>query len=68
MTISFKHVGKTIDDLRTEATGSTTPIGIMTPLRLGKKGEGIFGMHFALQDQIRDNLRNLIDPISFGNR
>jgi phage baseplate assembly protein W len=59
-TISFKSVGKTIDQLLAEPTGSATPIGIMTPMRLGKKGEGIFAMHLGLQDQIKDNLRNLI--------
>ena len=59
-TILFKSVGKTVSELLSEPTGSIAPIGIMTPMRLGKKGEGIFAMHYKLRDQVRDNLRNLI--------
>jgi len=59
--INFKSVGKTSDTLAAETPDqSTLPVGIMTPLRFGSTGEGIFAMHFDLGDQIQDNLRNLI--------
>ena len=55
---NFKSVGIKNDQQPT--TGSTLPIGIKTPLQLGKSGEGIFAMHTSLADQMADNLRNLI--------
>lgn len=37
------------------------PIGIKTPLERGRdSGETLFKMHFELEDQIKDNLKNLI--------
>jgi phage baseplate assembly protein W len=36
------------------------PIGIRTPLRFGREGEGIFSMHTSLISQIEDNFRNMI--------
>ena len=38
------------------------PIGIKTPLEKGNvnNGESLFKMHFSIEDQIIDNLRNLI--------
>ena len=55
---NFKSVG--IKNDQQPITGSTLPIGIKTPLQLGKSGEGIFAMHTSLADQMADNLRNLI--------
>lgn len=60
-TISFKSVGRTADVMIAETPSVTTlPIGIKTPLQLGRRGEGIFAMHFDLGEQIKDNLRNLL--------
>lgn len=59
-TISFKSVGIT-----SQAVGesiqlpSIIPIGIKTPLKIGKK-YGILEMHTNLSDALSDNLRNLI--------
>jgi len=57
---SFKSVGDLTEDIVSERyQASTTPIGIITPLQLGN-GSNIYKMHYKLEDQIRDNLRNLI--------
>lgn len=60
-TINFKSVGltgqKVIENL--DIVPSITPVGIKTPLQLGKK-YGIFEMHLNLADTLADNLRNLI--------
>jgi len=59
-TINFKSVGvtgqKTLDSIQLP---SVTPIGIKTPLKLGKR-HGIFEMYTNLADTLHDNLRNLI--------
>lgn len=63
MAISFKSVGKTVEATQREAravSGSLTPIGFKTPLRFGNNSEGVFAMHFRLEDQLHDNLRNLL--------
>lgn len=58
--ISFKSVGVTREDLKGAGISSTLfPIGIKTPLKLGKK-YGIFDMYTNMADTIHDNLRNLI--------
>lgn len=37
------------------------PIGIKTPLELGERsGDTLFKMHYKIEDQIADNLKNLI--------
>lgn len=57
---SFKSAGKTSEDRAVEElVQSPTPIGIKTPLRFGNQ-EGILAMHYSLEDQVHDNLRNLI--------
>lgn len=39
----------------------TLPIGIKTPLELGKEtGDSLFKMHYKIKDQIADNLKNLV--------
>lgn len=60
--ISFRSVGKTVEQTTQEAavTASPQPIGIKTPLRFGSNSEGVFAMHYSLADQLHDNLRNLI--------
>lgn len=61
--ISFRSVGKTVEQVRTEDTassGSLPPIGLKTPLQFGQGSEGVFAMHFKLEDQLHDNLRNLV--------
>jgi phage baseplate assembly protein W len=58
--INFKSVGKSTIDVRNNASEiqPTIPIGIKTPLRYGNTS--LFEMNTDLFDQIRDNLRNLI--------
>jgi phage baseplate assembly protein W len=59
-TINFKSVGTTGQKLiESNLIPSLTPIGIKTPLKLGKK-YGIFDMYTNMSDTIHDNLRNLI--------
>lgn len=59
--ISFKNVGEKLDEYQSRQTDiSPTPIGIATPLRLSTIQQDIFEMHYNLQDQIEDNLRNLV--------
>lgn len=56
----FKSVGVRTNAPKQPNPLANKPIGIRTPMRLGQGSDGIFQMHFALSDQIRDNLRNLI--------
>lgn len=57
---SFKSVGDLDDDrIAQNYIPEPTPIGIKTPLQLGN-GTNIYKMHYKLEDQIRDNLRNLV--------
>ena len=59
-TINFKSVGTTGKKLiESNLMTSLKPIGIKTPLKLGKK-YGIFDMYTNMSDTIHDNLRNLI--------
>ena len=59
-TINFKSVGTTGKKLiESNLMPSLKPIGIKTPLKLGKK-YGIFDMYTNMSDTIHDNLRNLI--------
>lgn len=59
-TIDFKSVGELKTERKFTPKVNENPIGIKTPMRLGKGNEGILGMHFNVRDQIRDNLKNLI--------
>lgn len=61
--ISFKSVGKTTRTVQAETLDSSPiPIGIQTPVRSGIiQTDGIFAMHYEISDQIKDNLRNLIE-------
>lgn len=59
-TINFKSVGVTGQKIvESIQYPSVVPIGIKTPLRLGKK-YGIFDMYTNIADTLHDNLRNLI--------
>jgi len=59
-TYSFKSVGIRTDNVIEERYSALpTPVGIKTPLQLGN-GTNIYKMHYSLQDQIKDNLRNLV--------
>ena len=59
--ISFKNVGEKFDEYQNrQADVSPLPVGLATPLRLSTTQKDIFEMHYSLQDQIEDNLRNLI--------
>lgn len=56
---SFRSVGKTREQQVIEQlVKSPTPVGIKTPLRLGR--DNIFEATYSLADQVHDNLRNLI--------
>jgi phage baseplate assembly protein W len=58
--INFRSVGRTREQqIASTLVQSPTPIGIKTPLRPGGNN-GIFDVHFALKDQVKDNLRNLL--------
>lgn len=63
MAISFKDVGikqtERANDVLTR-NRTNTAIGIKTPLELDTFGKEIFAMHFNIQDQIKDNLKNLL--------
>lgn len=66
-TFSFKSSGKTTTQQQIEQLiQSPTPIGIVTPLRLGT-ADGIFAMNFSLADAVHDNLRNLLQT-NWGER
>lgn len=61
--ISFKGVGIKKDDIKNDVlrrNQSPTPIGIKTPLEIDNTGKEIFALNYNIQDQIRDNLRNLL--------
>ena len=59
-TYSFKSVGDlTTNVIEERYSALPTPVGIKTPLELGN-GTNIYKMHYSLQDQIKDNLRNLV--------
>lgn len=60
---SFKSVGIQDVDYRIERTtyvDNVVPIGIKTPLELGKTNEGLFKMHTDPILNIHDNFRNLL--------
>tara|TARA_R110000851_G_scaffold107051_3_gene227050 strand:+ start:5847 stop:6377 length:531 start_codon:yes stop_codon:yes gene_type:complete len=60
-TVTFKSVGTKIDAFNESQNTESIqrlPIGIKTPLELDH-GD-LFKMHYKLEDQITDNLRNLI--------
>lgn len=63
MTISFKNVGikqeARINDVLTR-NKSQIAIGIKTPLEIDSSGKEIFVMNYSLQEQIKDNLKNLL--------
>jgi phage baseplate assembly protein W len=61
--LSFKDVGRRAEDARLDVlkrNRSVIPIGIKTPVELADDDGSLFAMHSKIQDQIRDNLRNLI--------
>jgi len=58
-TYSFTSSGKTRTQISNEITTVTPlPIGIKTPLQLDDKN--LFAMHYNIEDQIQDNLKNLL--------
>ena len=57
---NFKSVGEIYDEAeKNQYSPAPTPIGIVTPMQLGN-GENLYKMHYKLEDQVRDNLRNLV--------
>lgn len=67
MAVDFKSVGIKTTNPILQATPNETPIGIVTPLRVGQKNDGIFAMHTSLEDCIHDNFRNLMQT-NYGER
>jgi len=61
-TYSFKSVGQLQSQFAQEQQGFLfkPPIGILTPVSFDQTGGSMFKMSVDLEDQIRDNLRNLI--------
>jgi|APSaa5957512535_1039671.scaffolds.fasta_scaffold37767_2 phage baseplate assembly protein W len=60
-TISFSSVGEKLKEYRDRnnvTPHQPLPIGIKTPLSL--KNSGLFEMHYDLENQIKDNFRNLL--------
>tara|TARA_R110001592_G_scaffold188358_4_gene433563 strand:+ start:32797 stop:33282 length:486 start_codon:yes stop_codon:yes gene_type:complete len=63
----FKSVGITPEAKKLEAKKVTLkPIGIKTPMELGN-GQNIYKMHYDLEEQIKDNFRNLL-LTNYGER
>ena len=63
MTLSFKNVGVRKDEQQNDPvnTGVTRiPFGIKTPIELSHGTDDLFVMHYVVQDQVRDNLKNLV--------
>lgn len=63
MTLSFKNVGVRKDEQQNDPvdTGTTRiPFGIKTPIELAHGTDDLFVMHYEVQDQVRDNLKNLL--------
>lgn len=57
---SFKSVGNIYDkDVLEKSIPTPKPIGIKTPLQMNNN-DNLFKMHYSLEDQVKDNLRNLI--------
>lgn len=58
----FKSVGQTqaAYDENVDDTAVVVPIGILTPVSFADGKNSMFAMSYSLEDQIRDNLRNLL--------
>lgn len=66
-TLSFKSVGRTAQSLDEEdVVVATLPLGIKTPLSISDI-DGPLAMHYLLDEQLADNLRNLLQT-NFGER
>jgi len=66
-TLSFKSVGRTSQSFDKETVSAKAlPIGIKTPLQI-RDIDGPLAMHYSLEDQLADNLRNLLQT-NFGER
>ena len=65
MEFKFKSTGRDITDVLSEQAEvaenvKAIPVGIVTPLRTSRDGNGIFELSFSMIDQLTDNLRNLV--------
>ena len=59
----FKSVGQTLEEVENAKVKSVTsglPLSIATPIRLAEKNGTLFEMHTSLEQQIKDNFRNMI--------
>jgi phage baseplate assembly protein W len=61
-TYDFKSVGQLQSKYQNQITDTTpkNPIGILTPVSFDQTGGSLFRMSTELEDQVRDNLRNLL--------
>ena len=66
-TYNFKSVGDLAESRKYTKKVDSIPIGIKTPLAFGTTRSGLFEMHFNNRDQIRDNIRNLVQT-NWGER
>ena len=57
---SFKSIGDSVTSKKFNREIDTPPVGIKTPLRFGTGRTGLFDMHFEIEDQVHDNLKNLL--------
>ena len=60
---SFKAVGQMLEEAKASQVVSPSaggPIGISTPVRLSAGAGSLFEMHTNLEQQIKDNFRNMI--------
>tara|TARA_B100000131_G_scaffold87687_1_gene84529 strand:- start:13709 stop:14218 length:510 start_codon:yes stop_codon:yes gene_type:complete len=66
----FSSVGQTIVSSKNsfiEDESALTPVGILTPLRLGNGSDGLFKMSKDIITQVRDNFRNML-ATNWGDR
>ena len=63
----FKSVGDLATARKFTEPIDSIPIGIKTPVTFGTRRSGLFEMHFDNRNQIRDNVRNLVQT-NWGER
>ena len=69
-TYDFNSVGQTSISARSSfvtTESEVSPIGIVTPLQLGRGSDGLFRMSKDLVTQVRDNFRNMLST-NWGER
>lgn len=59
---SFKSVGRLQNDIdaQNEKVVIKNPVGILTPISFATTGGTLFNMSYSLEEQVKDNLKNLL--------